>query len=878
MTRLSAGTRLGPYEIVGPIGAGGMGEVYRARDTRLNREVAVKVLPDLFADDPERLARFTREAQALAALNHPNIATIHGFEEGAGVSALVMEVVEGDTLAERLRAGALPLPEATRIALQIADALEAAHEKGIVHRDLKPANIKITPDGRVKVLDFGLAKMLAPDAEPASPMNSPTVMAATAGGSILGTAAYMSPEQARGKTVDKRTDVWAFGCVLYEMLTGLQVFGGDTITDIVAAVVKNEPEWTALPADTPPAIRRLLKRCLAKDARERLHDIGDARLDIAEAQSEPTQAPVVASPMSHTRSSRAWPIAAAVAALTAIALAWPAVLHLRETAPDAPEMRLEIATPTTSDPFSFAVSPDGRRLVFVATGDGRPRLWLRALDTASAQLLAGTEEGSLPFWSPDGRSIGFFGGGKLRRLDLNGGPPQALADAAGGRGGTWGRDGVILFAPVAGGGIVRVPAAGGEAVPVTRPTTGQANHHFPHFLPDGRQFLFFAQGTNERIGVYLGALDGGEPVRLTAAESAPAFLPPDWVLWVRQGALVARRIDLPRRALTGEAVTLADPVGFDGALATGAFAVSAAGLVAYRAGGTSRRQLTWVDRTGRVLGTIGAADDEALQYPELAPDGRRVAVDRTVKGNRDVWVFDVSRGVPTRLTFDASQDMWPTWTPDGQTIVFRSTRTGGGDFYQKPASGAGNERALFTSPDTKYPLEWSPDGRFLLYRSDDPKTGSDLWIFPRDGPTPKPFVQTPFVEAQGEFSPDGRWVTYCSNESGRMEIYVVPFPGPGGKWQVSTAGGQMPRWRRDGREVFYMSPDSKLMAAPIHANGATLEVGIPVALFPMHLAMVSLSSARQQYDVASDRRFLLNVLVEDTAPPPITLVLNWKPK
>ncbi len=798
-----------------------------------------------------------------------------------------MEFVEGDTLADQLRAGSVSIEQA--LARQIAEALEAAHEKGIIHRDLKRANIKITPEGRVKVLDFGLAKMFDPLARPSASLspgggegwgdagyaNSPTMMSATMGGVILGTAAYMSPEQARGKSVDKRADVWAFGCVLYEMLTGRAAFDGETISDIIGAIVKTDPDWTVLPPQTPAAIRRLLKRCLAKEARERVHDMADARLEIAEAQVEPAAAhPTVAQPTARARV--AWLVAAGATLVALLALA--AALYFRAAAVVAPEMRLEISTPPTLDPIAFALSPDGRRLVFIASGEGQSRLWLRALDRPTARPLAGTEDPTFPFWAPDSQSIGFFSGGKLKRIDVSDGPPQVVADAAVGRGGAWSRNGVILFAPNTFEGLARVPATGGEVVAVTRLAPGQTSHRFPVFLPDHRQFLFYVQGTAEQPGLYLGALDGSKPARLASNDTAAIFLPPDHVLLVRQGALVARHLDLTRRALTGDPVTVADSVAADSNFNSSAIAALAEGVIAYRGGGASRRQLIWVDRTGRVLGVVGSPDDNASQYPELAFDGRRVAFQRTVQGNTDVWLLEVARGVPTRFTFDANIDAQPLWSPDGQTIVFRSGRRGVFDLYRKPASGAGSETPLLLSPQIKHAQDWSPDGHALLYRVDDAKTGSDLWILPLDGDrTPKPLLQTAFSEQEGQFSPDGGWLAYQSNESGPFEIYVQPFPGPGGKWQVSTAGGMQPRWRPDGKELYYVAPDGKLTAAPIHTTGTTFETGTPVALFPTRLAL-GRTALRQQYDVAPDGRFLLCALVEDVATPPITLILNWKPR
>ena len=583
-----------------------------ARRTRRSAvKVAIKILPAAFAADPERLTRFEREAKTLASLNHPHIAAIYGFEKSSGIHALVMELVEGDDLSQRIARGAIPLDEALPMAKQIAEALEAAHEQGIIHRDLKPANIKVRADGTVKVLDFGLAKALDPAAA-SSPeaMNSPTITspAMTQAGMILGTAAYMAPEQARGTAVDKRADVWAFGVVLFEMLTGQRLFAGATVSDTIAAVLKAEPDWATLPACTPLSIRKLLRRCLEKDRKRRLTDAGAARLEIDDALTASTTAEGASAPgaLAVAASSRGrlpWMAAAAVLAALVGALAVPALRDLRRTPPPAPsEMRLEITTPATDAPLQFALSPDGRSLVFVASGDGPPRLWLRPLGEAEARPLAGTEGATAPFWSPDSRSIGFFAAGKLLRLDVAGGAPQVVSTAAGtsyGLSGSWSADGTILFLQVNPGPLWRVAATGGEPVTATElDPPHQVAHRLPQFLPDGRHFLFHALGTQEAAGIYLGSLDGGALARLTAAGSRGAFLPPDRMVFVRQGTLVARRLDLAGAALTGDPVTLADRVGEDPDVGRGGFAVSGAGLVAYRAGGGASRQLTWLDRTG----------------------------------------------------------------------------------------------------------------------------------------------------------------------------------------------------------------------------------------------------------------------------------------
>jgi serine/threonine protein kinase len=666
---LTPGTRLGVYEVTAQIGEGGMGQVYRATDTKLKRQVAIKILPPSLAADPDRLARFQREAEVLASLNHPNIAAIHGLEETGGITALVMELVEGDDLSQRIARGAIPIDEALPIAKQIAEALEAAHEQGIIHRDLKPANIKVRPDGTVKVLDFGLAKaMELPSAMSPSVSQAPTITtpAMTQAGMILGTAAYMSPEQARGKAVDKRADIWAFGAVLYEMLTAQRAFGGEDVSEVLSRVLQREPEWAALPAGLPPTLVVYLKRCLHRDLKQRIGDMHDVRLALEgafETASPQTTAPTTSAP---SGGRLVWVAALAVAAVVILALAIPTVRHLRETPP--PETRVEINTPATDEPGSFALSPDGQQIVFVASGDGASRLWVRSLATTTAQPLAGTEGATLPFWSPDSRSIAFFAGGALKRLDLGGGAPQILAPATNGLGGTWNADGVIVFAPSRTMPLMRVSVTGSPAVAVTTLGPQQTGHVAPSFLPDGRRFLFFQRGGLDGAGIYLGTLDTNVSTQLTPAAGSGVLLPSGWLLWVRAGTqtLVAQRLDVDKAALAGEPVTVADGVAVDlNANLNAAVSVAASGLVAYRMGTVGQRQLTWFDRLGTAQGTVGDPD-ATLSNPRVSPDGRRVVVERTAQGNADLWLLDGTR--TSRFTFDSATDYRPVWSPDGTRI------------------------------------------------------------------------------------------------------------------------------------------------------------------------------------------------------------------
>jgi len=890
------GQTLGHYRIVEKLGEGGMGVVYRARDENLNRDIAIKVLPEAFASDPERLARFKREAQLLAALNHPNIAAIYGLEEQDGLRYLVLEYVPGQTLAERVGAGLkparppLPLDEALEICKQIAEALEAAHEKGIIHRDLKPANVKVTPEGKVKVLDFGLAKAFEPEGSAADLSQSPTISAvASRAGVILGTAAYMSPEQARGRPVDKRTDIWAFGCVLYECLSGKQAFGGESITDAIAAIIKNEPEWSALPAETPAAVRTLLRRCLQKDPRERLRDVGDALLELVgavAAATAPTQSAVAEAPPA---AARPRPLPWLVAALaTAIALVL-GLVHFREAPAERRVIKFTLQPPDKTTFGALAVSPDGSRVAFTTRdASGKTQLWVRPLEALAAQPLAGTEGASYPFWSPDSRSIGFFAEGKLKKIEASGGLAQTIADAPRGRGGAWSRDGLIVFAPSSTGLLMQVPAAVGEPKPATQMDASrqETSHRWPQFLPDSRRFLYLIwSGQPEHQGIYLGSLDSKEKTRLVATDSSAAYAGPasgpGYLLFVRERALLAQSFDPGKLELSGEAFPAAEPVGVDAGVSLSRVSVSSSGVLVYDSIG-GNRQLVWLDRTGKSLQTLGPTG--TYWSLDLSPDGRRVASSRAdpQTGNSDIWLFDLARASSSRFTFYPAFDSFPLWSPDGKRIAFSSSREGPWNLYQKAASGAGEEELLLKTTSNKWTTDWSPDGRFLLYTELDPKTRADLWVLPPSSETrnaerkPMPFLRTEFDERNARFSPDGRWVAYQSNESGRDEIYVRGFspgePGSRGQWQVSTGGGLEPRWRGDGKELFYLAPDRKLMAVEVKA-GTGFEAGIARPLFQTR---VYTSAFAGRYAVTRDgQRFLIISEAEESAGEPATVILNW---
>jgi Tol biopolymer transport system component len=845
-----------------------MGEVYRARDTTLQRDVALKILPEAFANNPERLQRFAREARTLAALNHANIAHIHGYEDRGATHALVMEFVEGEDLAARFRHGPIPLAEAVTIARQIAEALEAAHEQGIIHRDLKPANIKVRPDGTVKVLDFGLAKMLDP-VEAISTTSqveisaSPTITtpAMTRLGVILGTAAYMSPEQAKGLPADKRSDIWAFGCVLYEMLTGARPFDASDVTDTLAAVLMREPDWTRLPSDLPPSIQLLLRRCLERDRAKRMANVAGAVFALDEAV-----APSV-SPGRQTARSRTalaytgWLVAAALAVGAAILLG--AGLAPTET----PTMRLHVVTPP-GDATTFALSPDGRSIVFHTRVEERNQLRLRRFESGDEQSLPGTDGASLPFWSPDSTSVAFYADGSLKRIDLASGFVRTIASAPDPRTGAWSRDGTILFSASA-GPLYKVAAEGGTVVAATRLLPGQSSHRFPQFLPDGRRFVLLALGESSAKGLYSASLDSHELTRITEGEPPFALLP-SYLLTIQQGALWAQRLDTNSAEAEGSLLPVAPRILTTQVAGLAALSSSSVGSFAYRATG-STRQLVWLDRSGRQLGVLGPPDEGQPNQLGLSSDEKTVSVVRTVGGNRDVWLIDSARGVFRRFTFGPSVEGIAVFSPDDTRVAYASDpKDTLWDVYERRVDGTGQDQVLLAGPENENPIDWSPDGRYILYVSNHAKTAEDLWALPLVGDrTPLQVSQTMFAEVEGKFSPDGRWVVFESDETGRPEIYVQPFPGPGPKVQVSIAGGQAPRWPRGGRDLFYVAPGNRLMAVSIAAKGSSLVTGTPATL----LTLVE----GDEYLPSNDgRRFLVNRVV---APPaPITIVLNWKPQ
>jgi serine/threonine protein kinase/Tol biopolymer transport system component len=870
------GRRFGPHEVQSVLGVGGMGEVYRARDTRLQRDVALKVLPAPFAADPDRLARFDREARVLASLNHPQIGAIYGLEESDGIRALVLELVDGPTLADRIAEGPLPLGEALAIARQIGRALAAAHEQGIVHRDLKPGNVKLRTDGTVKVLDFGLAKSVGPlsPGTGASREQLPTATAITGLGLIVGTAAYMSPEQAKGRPADKRSDIWAFGCVLFEMLAGRRAFESADAAEALAVVLTKEPDWSRLPPRTPSSVRRLLRRCLEKDRERRLADIADAQLELDEHVPELGSTPDEDA-QARPRPWLPWSVAAAS---LVIALGLAALLARDRRPLETAVYRSSILLPgRLGAPFdnrgpTLALSPDGRRLAFVATdATGRAQLWLRTLDSGAARPLADTAGAGTPFWSPDGRWLAFVAAGVLRKIDTSGGPVVTVCESAW-AGGAWSRDDVILFTRrLPRLSLARVPAAGGTPSAATNLDfeAGEFGHLLPQFLPDGRRFLYTAlSGTGQVLGLYRGSLDSDSRSRLAVDASFVQYA--HGYLWLRRGStLMAQRFDPDEHRTVGEAVPVAEQLRTSGGASF--FSVSATGVLVFQADPSPGYELTWFDRTGRPTATLGTRDDYADL--SLSPDGGRAVVSVGESGttNRDLWIFDVARGVRTRLTSDPLPQTHSAWSPDGARIAYDVRSTGHFGLFQKPSNGAGDVEVLLADGFDDNPVAWSPDGRFILYVRRDGGT-ANLWVLPLEGQRqPFAFTHTQF-NVPGQFSPDGRWVVYGSADSGRVEVYVAPFPGPGAKSLLSTGGGMDPRWRRDGKEILYLDPaNRKLMSAAVVIQRDRVDIGRVEPLFDLRKV-----GPRVTYDLSPDgQRILAITRKDDGDSEPLTLVVNW---
>jgi len=872
---IEPGSRIGPYAITSSLGEGGMGVVYRAQDTRLQRDVALKLLPEHFAKDPDRLSRFQREAQVLASLNHPNIAQIYGFEEMDGSGCIVMELVEGETLAERLKNGPLPIDEAVRIAKQLADALAAAHERGIVHRDLKPANIKETPTGTVKVLDFGLAKALSVKAQDSSLTAMPTKLSGSVAGTVVGTAAYMSPEQARGREVDARTDIWAFGCVLYEMLTGRLAFEGETATDIMAKIVTGQPDLNLLPPATPSSIRALLAATLNKNVQQRLQHIGDMRLFLDET--------LFPSVENTAQGKKPWALVAALAVALVIALI-PAVLYFRPAPTDTTAMRFEISIPGLVN-NAVAISPDGQRIAsIVQSDDGQRSLWVRPIDSEESQQVSGTENLSAFRWSPDSRYLAFLVAGTLKKIDPSGGSAQVICDTAGVRFYTWNRTGTILFARSSDNVIVSVADTGGDVKPVTTLDASRKEvlHTLPVFLPDGNRFLYGAVGAvPDTSAIYVASLDSKTaPTRVVPLNlmrfNGMAYAPPGYLVYALDGKLIAHRFDPGTAKVAGDPMTLSDDID-------GGFAVTDTGLLTFRKNAplsASNKQLTWFDREGRHVEQIGAMANYG--GIELSPTGDRLAVDIVTDNNRDIWVIDLARNVPSRITFDPATESTASWSPDGSRLAFASAGRGNEpqQIYQKSSSGVGVDELVATDGGPSSPMQWSPDNKFIVFSraKGGGSGGNDMWLLPLTGDRkPKAFLQTPFEKIHARISPDARWIAYATNESGSFQVVVQSFPDPnGGKWQISADGGVEPKWRHDGKELYYLALDGKLMSVPVKAD-RTFEAGRPVPLFQTVLTVNRTRPDRdRRYEVnQAGQRFLIVTPGNRSGVVPVTVMVNW---
>jgi Tol biopolymer transport system component len=893
---LKSGDRLGPYEVLAALGQGGMGEVYRARDTKLNRDVAIKVLPEGFADDADRVARFTREAQTLAALNHPGIAAIYVIESdgvegvGSGLSpggtrtlGLVMELVEGEDLSQITARGPMSLTDALPIARQIADALEAAHEAGIVHRDLKPANIKVRPDGTVKVLDFGLAKAIDPaGASGADPMNSPTLTArATQMGMITGTAAYMAPEQARGKAVDRRADIWAFGVVLYEMLAGRRAFEGEDISVTLANVIKSDVDWDALPADLPRPIRRLLRRCLEKDPRKRLSAIGDARLELDEHE-QPAAAEATSAAARAPRASlvtRLWPAVAAVVITTGVAaLLWPR----GPVAPNQGTVRLSVLSPAGTEMFpdstGVIISPDGTMVAFMVGNVRRAdtELWVRSLSSKVARRLDDATGATLPFWSPDSRRIGFFTSTKLKTIAATGGRSEVVADAPAGRGGVWLPSNDIVFAPDATGPLYRVSAAGGTPTAVTTLEKEEAGHRVPTLLPDGRHFLYAAlPAKNGKFEIYASSIDGGPRTDVGAFDTTPIYADPGYLLYARQGGLVAQPFDAKTLKVTGDPIPLEDePASImdptTSFTAAPSVSVSTTGTLAYYAAASTDTTATWYDTSGLPLGTV---DLPAGHYDScrISPDGQRAVCVRSVSPSEStLWLVDLSRGSAVPLTNQPGRTDSPAWSPDGRRIAFAADREGPQHIFIKAIDQTTPDRQLEQSDVLfKSPHDWSPDGQWILEAQLDADTAQNIYRFPVDGGPAERLVAGPTIDVLPSVSPDGRWLAYASDETDQFNVYVQPFGTSGRRVQVSQQGGVTTWWTKDGRTLFYVGTDLRTLWRVDVTTGQTFTAGTPRQLGTLPAGVMSI-------DFSPDRQRVLAIAPTRTGVGSATVVLNWR--
>ena len=874
---LAFGTKLGPYEIQSPLGAGGMGEVYRGRDTRLDRVVAIKILPQHLSEKPAARERFDREARAISSLSHPNICHLYDVGQQDGISYLVMEYLEGETLADRLGKGPLTLEQVLKVGAEICEGLEKAHRNGVVHRDLKPSNIMLTKNG-TKLMDFGLAKAQKALIGSDSPSDSlPTMsLPLTAEGAIVGTFQYMSPEQLEGKEADSRSDIFSLGAILYEMVTGKRAFDGKTSASTIAAVLAAEPKpISAIQPMSPPALEHLTTACLAKDPDERLQTAHDVKVGLRWIAQTGSQTGVLPRPLArHPNWDRmAWWLVGLLSLVIAAGVAaWWSRLH---QTPPAKYFNSSVPLPAND----VALSKDGRFVALVANSDQANKyvIWTHEVGSRAAAIVPGTGGASHPFWSPDGRFIGFFANGKLKKVDVSGGSVQVLCDAPHGRGGSWNRDGVILFAPDVWLGLYRVSSAGGAPVEVTKLDESrlETSHRWPVFLPDGRHFLYLAAnfaGHFDKNEIYLGALDSNERHPIVSASANVAYSDPGYLLYWRDNALVAQKFDARSYVLSGEVRTISDEVQYLPQIDLALFGVAGKGtLVAQTGKGAAKSQLKWFDRSGKEVGAVGPSGIYA--NPTLSPDGRRVAFDQPNPDGRnsDIWIRELSTDAVMRFTFGPGQNQVPVWRPDGNRVVFAANQGLEFALYQKNADGSGVPQQVGNLGGLQQAFwDWSRDGKYLLLW----KYG-ELWYMSSSDWQPKPLLQAKWLVRNAQFSPDGRWVAYSTNESGNWEVYVAPFPNVNGKWQVSRGGGEEPRWRRDGKELFYLSSDGKMMAVAAKTAG-NFEAASPLTLFQTHLGQPISSYDLVSYDVTADgQRFLINTKVDEPNVAPLSLILNW---
>jgi len=875
---LAAGARLGPYEIVSPLGAGGMGEVYRAKDTRLDRTVAIKVLPAQLSSDGDLKARFEREARVISSLNHPHICTLHDIGHQDGVDFLVMEYLEGETLADRLAKGPLPVEQALRFAVQIADALDRAHRAGVVHRDLKPGNVILTRSG-AKLLDFGLAKSVVPQRMPGLSVLATEAKPLTEKGTVLGTVQYMAPEQLEGREADARSDIFAFGAVLYEMVTGRRAFQGSSQASLISAILRDEPAPIAsLQPLTPPALERVVRTCLAKDPDERwqsAHDLGRELGFLSTGEPRSGSIPHRAPPRRYgTIAGALLLLAVGIAAgrfLPRQGIAPPETRSLRFVVPPSAEGRIEDAP---------AVSPDGRAVVYsLAAPDGSTALWLHSFETGAARKLAGTEDAQDPFFSPDGGSVAFFARGQLRRVDLSSGTAQPICAATDSRGGVWTPGGQILFSPGSSSPLFAVSAAGGGAPKaLTALNGGEQSHRFPSSLPDGRHLLYVSYGDVARSGILWTDLAGKNSRRLLQDVSRAVVDPNGFLLFVREGTLLAQKIDAERGELQGDAVPVADHVGNEDGKAAKNWFAAGGGTVVWRAGSARENKLVWYDRAGKELADVTSPG--SFTEPTLSPDGTRAVVCKLEeRGGLSLWVYDTrSKDRGTRLTFDPERGETPIWTPDSAGVIYLSLKDGVTSVVRRPASGGGTAEVLLAGTHKQWPDDISSDGKFLLLEGSGPN-GFDLTVLPLTGDKkPVPFAASPANEAHSTFSPDGRFIAYASDESGRPEVYVQPFPADGSKWKASTEGGDMPSWSRDGKELYYLSAARRFMVVPIESR-APFSGGEPRILFAARVQVPTLTGSRTRFLPApGGQRFLLVTSNASEGEPWLRVITGWKPR